>query len=511
MSLFDILLWMAGASWLVLAVMGVRRARLGDRTTLYYLLMIGLIATPLGLLLPQALAAILGGLWLITLVIPGLLGRLQTRLMWQRRFHAAVRLSRLIAFLQPIGPHRTIAIIQRYQALRESERSAEAQALAETFAQLPQLYQQQLRLYVLSSEQRWPELLQLLAEAPELSAEGLLYRLRAHAETAETAGIAGMLMDFHALSEFRDSHPGLYRQALSIVLAFAGEGALMKPLLAQTAASSQSFWEATALAAAGDEHRAREKLESLRQPGQAGLNAAITWRLAHMPLTVASWPAELRQVLPYVTDGLASTGCARQRPWLTWMILAACVVMLIITESAPQSSLALWTYGAVDTDLGWSGNSWRFLAAAFLHVNVLHLGMNGLGLLSFGPDLERLFGRWRFALVYFGASLGGMGLVQALAFVYDERSIVVGASASIMGLVGAELARILRTRTPGQAWWQDAQIRRMGMIVGLQVVFDLAHPAVSQASHIGGFLSGLFLAYIVLRAAPPPGPARDEY
>jgi rhomboid protease GluP len=499
MSLFDILLWMAGASWLVLAVMGVRRARLGDRTTLYYLLMIGLIATPLAVLLPQALAAILGGLWLITLVIPGLLGRWQTRLMWQRRFHATVRLSHLIAFLQPIGPHRTIAIIQRYQALRESERSAEAQELAESFAQLPQLYQQQLRLYALSREQHWPELLQLLAEAQGLSAEGLLYRLRAHAEIGE---IAGMLRDFHALNEFRESHPGLYRQALSIVLAFAGEGALMKPLLAQTAASSQSFWEATALAAAGDEHRAREKLERLRQPGQEGLNAAITWRLAHMPQAVTSWPAELRQVLPYVTDGLASTGYARQRPWLTWMIFAACVVMLIITESAPQSSLALWTYGAVDTDLGWSGNSWRFLAAAFLHVNVLHLGMNSLGLLSFGPDLERLFGRWRFALVYFGASLGGMGLVQALAFVYDQRSIVVGASASIMGLVGAELARILRTRTPGQAWWQDAQIRRMGMIVGLQVVFDLAHPAVSQASHIGGFLSGLFLAYIVLRAAP---------
>lgn len=504
MTFFDILLWMAGASWVVLALIAVRQAIQGNRSLLAYLGMVAAIAVPTLTLLPGAAPALLGGLWLITLVVPGLLLRWIPKLMWQGRLHTALRLCRLIPFLQPLGPYRLIAVVHRFQCLREIGRTAEANRLATYFTRLPQPAQHQLHLLTLKSEQRWPELISLLTG--DLSPENRLFRLRARAETAD---IAGMLTDFQALAEMRESHPVVFRHALIVVLAFAGQPQLLPPLLMCAASEIQTFWQATAHWAAGDASRAPAQLEALRQPRQPCLDAAITWRLAHPPSPVASLPPDLQQALLHLAQETAAQATRPSRAWFSWAILAVCTGMLIITESDEQPLIALWTYGAVDTYLGWLGNSWRFIAAGFLHANPMHLAMNSLGLLSFGPELERLLGRWRFLLLYLGAGIGGMALVQALSYLDDRGTFVVGASCSIMGLVGAELARIWRNRVPGQAWWQDPQLRRMGLIVGIQVVFDFSHASVSQAGHIGGFFSGLAIGLVIMRRAMPPGTARE--
>ena len=132
--------------------------------------------------------------------------------------------------------------------------------------------------------------------------------------------------------------------------------------------------------------------------------------------------------------------------------------------------------------------------------------MNVLGLLVLAPGLERTMRRWRFLVLYLGAGIGGMLLVQLLSALGDhQRTLVVGASAGVMGLVAGELVRILRSRLPGERWWRQRQVAGIGVLLLLQTIFDASHPAVSQTGHIGGFLAGLLLASLLL-----PAPAKER-
>src|SRR5207237_2421728 len=55
------------------------------------------------------------------------------------------------------------------------------------------------------------------------------------------------------------------------------------------------------------------------------------------------------------------------------------------------------------------GEWWRLLTCCFVHFGLLHLGMNMLLLYLIGPQVERLWGRWRYLYLYLAAGLGGSG------------------------------------------------------------------------------------------------------
>jgi len=43
----------------------------------------------------------------------------------------------------------------------------------------------------------------------------------------------------------------------------------------------------------------------------------------------------------------------------------------------------------------------------FLHVSLIHLGLNMLSLFFIGRAVEVFFGRWRYLLIYFISGIGG--------------------------------------------------------------------------------------------------------
>jgi rhomboid protease GluP len=144
------------------------------------------------------------------------------------------------------------------------------------------------------------------------------------------------------------------------------------------------------------------------------------------------------------------------------------------------------------------GGWWRLIAASFLHFGVLHLAMNMLALQVLGPFVERVLLRWRYIALYLGAGIGSMGAVvllrQAGFLNYD---MLVGASGSIMGLVGATAAiavgdsRIFKTRASATL------LRRAAVLIVIQIIFDASTPQVSMAAHLGGLVSGFLLALLL--------------
>ena len=152
---------------------------------------------------------------------------------------------------------------------------------------------------------------------------------------------------------------------------------------------------------------------------------------------------------------------------------------------------------------------WRVATALFLHAGFLHLGFNCFALYVLGPGLEHTLGTIRFVLCYLISGLASGGGVIVLTLTgFVQPAQLVGASGSIMGIVGAWAGFLLRHRHAPQA---KQRLANIAMIVAIQIAFDLSTPQVSMAAHMCGLIAGFFVG---LALAPRPvagvaGPGRS--
>jgi membrane associated rhomboid family serine protease len=133
------------------------------------------------------------------------------------------------------------------------------------------------------------------------------------------------------------------------------------------------------------------------------------------------------------------------------------------------------------------GEWWRLLTAAFLHGNLLHIGMNMFVLWIIGAPVEQAIGRGRFIALYLVAGLAG----SAGALLFEPGAITVGASGAIFGILGAAL--ILE--------WQRSYVlggQALGLIV-FNVIFTFAIPNISIGGHLGGLAGGALGALALSR------------
>lgn len=150
----------------------------------------------------------------------------------------------------------------------------------------------------------------------------------------------------------------------------------------------------------------------------------------------------------------------------------------------------LVTYGAKDNPLIVQGQYWRFITPIFLHVNVLHIGLNMLNLFVLGIYLERIFGHLRFLLIYLVT-----GCVSMLAsFLFAPQEVSVGASGAIFGLVGAYSIFVLMHR---RAFPNGGAMAMLWLVVviGINLGIGFLMQDVDNYAHLGGLLSGCVLGW----------------
>jgi membrane associated rhomboid family serine protease len=141
------------------------------------------------------------------------------------------------------------------------------------------------------------------------------------------------------------------------------------------------------------------------------------------------------------------------------------------------------------------GEYWRLFTALFLHGGFTHLLFNIFALYILGPPLERSIGTMRFTACYVISGLGsGAGVVALTVLGFVEASQLVGASGSIMGIVGTWAGFLVRHRHAPQA---KQRLGNVVMIIVIQVVFDLSTPQVSMAAHLCGLIAGFFLGLLL--------------
>ncbi len=184
----------------------------------------------------------------------------------------------------------------------------------------------------------------------------------------------------------------------------------------------------------------------------------------------------------------------RNRPIATWLLLAANAIWWLIAEAigSTRDPLSLLDFGANYGPLVAGGEYWRLLSSVFLHIGIMHLALNSIGLLIYGMLLERAFGRFRFTFIYIAAGLAG----STASFVANPLAISAGASGAIFGLLGALAACFLTGRGPLRGG-SRRDAAGIGVLVAINLAFGFMMPGIDNWAHIGGLAMGFALGGVL--------------
>ena len=166
-------------------------------------------------------------------------------------------------------------------------------------------------------------------------------------------------------------------------------------------------------------------------------------------------------------------------------------------RGAWYSPIVMRRLGALDyAEVIGEGEFWRLLTALFLHQGWLHLLFNLFAIYILGPSLERVIGSIRFAFAYLVSGIGSTAGVVVLTLLRVVKpGDLVGASGSVMGIVGAWAGFLVRHRHIPEA---RRRLLNIFLIIVLEIVFDVLTPEVSTSAHlcglVTGFIIGLYLA-----------------
>ena len=135
------------------------------------------------------------------------------------------------------------------------------------------------------------------------------------------------------------------------------------------------------------------------------------------------------------------------------------------------------------------GEWWRLVTAGFLHGGILHILMNSWVLFDLGAQTEESYGTARYLVIYFVATVAGF----LNSFYWNPMTPSIGASAGIMGLIGAMIAFGVRDRSSYGAALRSTYTRWVIyiLLIGLLPIF-----ATDNAAHIGGLAGGFIVGYI---------------
>ncbi|GKB00274.1 rhomboid-like protein 2 [Tanacetum coccineum] len=135
--------------------------------------------------------------------------------------------------------------------------------------------------------------------------------------------------------------------------------------------------------------------------------------------------------------------------------------------------------------------AWRLVSCIWLHAGVVHLLANMLSLVFIGIRLEQQFGFVRVGVLYMLAGIGG----STLSALFIKSNISVGASGALFGLLGAMLSELLTNWTIYAN--KAAALFTLLIIILVNLAVGML-PHVDNFAHIGGFLAGFLLGFVLL-------------
>ena len=194
-------------------------------------------------------------------------------------------------------------------------------------------------------------------------------------------------------------------------------------------------------------------------------------------------PAEPRQVMVQQPQST---------PVITYTLLAIAVLVYVL-QVATEGFLvgtdlpALW--GMKVNELIIEGQFWRLITPMFLHGSILHIAFNMYALISFGPGLERSYGRGRYLALFFIGGFAG----NVFSFLFSSAPSL-GSSTAIFGLLGAEGVFLYQNRKLFGKGAQRALINLITIAL-VNLFIGLSNPGIDNWGHLGGLVGGILFAW----------------
>jgi membrane associated rhomboid family serine protease len=222
----------------------------------------------------------------------------------------------------------------------------------------------------------------------------------------------------------------------------------------------------------------------------------------------------------------------RTRPFVTWLLVAANVIVFVMLQGFGSNLRFTYTYSTVPAEIltgrdvvtpdrtaidRSSGQRFRvpglqptpvapwltILFSMFMHASIAHIAGNMLYLLIFGDNVEDRLGHLRYLLFYLFCGAAA-SLSHVYATLWTGGNLMVpslGASGAISGVLGAYLLLFPRKRVRLLIFLSVVEVPAL-LAVGLWFVFQVVSGlgylggggsggGVAYAAHVGGFLAGL--------------------
>lgn len=210
------------------------------------------------------------------------------------------------------------------------------------------------------------------------------------------------------------------------------------------------------------------------------------------------------------------------------LLLVHAVRMLLLTDAQDDQFLLVFAFvpARYGTDLfasggfpgGFAADLWTFFSYAFIHADLLHIGLNLAWLLPFGTAVARRFGAWRYTV--FMLVTAAAGALAHLASHFGEMVPMIGASAAISGAMAAAMRFIFQPGSAlglrgerGQSPYHAPAASLLATLgdfrflmfvavwIGLNALFGFGTlpmgleqgQEVAWQAHLGGFFAGLVL------------------
>ena len=180
-----------------------------------------------------------------------------------------------------------------------------------------------------------------------------------------------------------------------------------------------------------------------------------------------------------------------KQPIVTYIIMAICIILFILMELSGGStnSQTLLKYGANLDVLVKNGEYYRLFTCIFLHIGIMHLLCNMYSLYIIGREVENLFGKIKYIIIFILSGI--FGSIMSLAFTHN--TISAGASGAIFGLLGALLYFGMHYRT----YLGESIKRSIIPIIVVNLIIGFFAEGIDLAAHIGGLVGGILLAMMV--------------
>lgn len=181
-----------------------------------------------------------------------------------------------------------------------------------------------------------------------------------------------------------------------------------------------------------------------------------------------------------------------KKPIITYSIITLCILLfalMYILGNGSKDIETLLFFGANLDDLVRNGDFYRLVTCIFLHIGFFHLLCNMYSLYIIGKEIESLYGKIKYLIIFLGSGICG----SILSTAFTHNTVSAGASGAIFGLLGS----LLYFGYYYRAYLGNSIKKSILPVIAINLFIGFTNSGIDNAAHIGGLVGGILISMMV--------------